>query len=498
MQSYIIGIDIGTGSVKAVALDYHGNAIGSSQYYYHNLETVQGQSEQDPEIIWQGFASCIKEVIISLKQVPDAVSLSSAMHSLVIVDRDHKPVTNLITWADTRSEDVAAKLRNSDIAEALYRETGTPIHSMSPLCKIQWFKKYDSQTFDKAFKFISIKEFIWFRLFKEYEIDKSIASATGLYNILSGTWNKKSLELCAIEENHLSKIVSTNFTRDNADAEIVKELGVSANTIFCIGASDGCLANIGSYALEKGTAAITIGTSGAVRVASHSPVINFKAMIFNYVLDEQTFICGGPVNNGGNVLNWMIKSFLNIQDPQVKDYDNFFEETAKTPAGSAGLLFLPYLFGERAPIWDEQSAGVFFGIKSYHDQSHFLRASLEGVCYILKNILQIIEYTTGAIVQLNVSGGFIQSRLWIQILSDITGKKIALVQTDDASAIGAALLYMKSADIIEEYTSLQHAQSRMIEPIAENHLAYEKYFPIFKNLYAVLKDSMHRIDDLNK
>ncbi|MDQ6844571.1 MAG: gluconokinase, partial [Bacteroidota bacterium] len=478
MEPYIIGVDIGTGSAKAVALKYSGEIIASSQRNYNLLETASDFSEQDPEIIWNAFVACLKETVNAANSVPVAVSFSSAMHSVLVIDKNNKPITNVITWADTRSEKIAEEIRTSAIAETLYRETGTPIHSMSPLCKIIWFKKKSTEIFAGAFKFISIKEFIWYRLFNEYEIDKSLASATGLYNILTGVWNKRSLDLCGITASHLSTIVPTDFARKNINKQIGEELNITSNTSFCIGASDGCLANIGSYALERGTAAITIGTSGAVRIAAHEPVFDFKAMIFNYVLDEDTFICGGPVNNGGNILNWMMHSFLKIANPADSEYNTFFKEVAEAPAGSKGLLFLPYLFGERAPIWDEKSAGIFFGIKSFHNQSHFLRASMEGVCYGLKNILAIIEESKGTIEQLNVSGGFIHSKVWVQILSDVTGKEICLVQTDDASAIGAAMLYMKSVNIIEKYSSLQHGERSTVLPIDGNHLVYEKYYPV--------------------
>ncbi|MEP7230017.1 MAG: gluconokinase [Ginsengibacter sp.] len=497
MEPYIIGVDIGTGSAKAVALKYSGDVITSAQSHYKILEaSVAGYSEQDPETIWSAFLHCVKKVIRSVGRVPNAVSFSSAMHSLVVIDKDNRPITKLITWADTRSETIAGEIRASAIAESLYRETGTPIHSMSPLCKIMWFGKNQPEIFERAYKFISIKEFIWYRLFNEYEIDKSIASATGLYNISTGVWNNRSLEFCGIRSDNLSKIVSTAFTRKNINNVVGEELGIGSDTNFCIGASDGCLANIGSFALDKGTAAITIGTSGAVRVASHNPVFNFNAMIFNYVLDDNTFICGGPVNNGGNILNWMVGSFLKIENPDEDVYNSFFKKVDEVPAGSKGLLFLPYLFGERAPIWDEKSAGVFFGIKSYHSQPDFLRASMEGVCYVLKNILQLIEESTGVIVQLNVSGGFIHSQTWVQILADVTGKEICLVQSDDASAIGAAMLYMKSANLLDKYNSLQKKENAMVTPDAKNHLVYEKYLPVFKNLYFILKDSMHRMNDM--
>ena len=496
MRPYIIGVDIGTGSAKAVSIDFFGEILASSQVHYPMLKNPEGFSEQDPETVWDAFVKCVKEIVNTMQHVPVAVSLSSCMHSLIVTDKNHFPITNLISWADTRSEKIAYEIRESENAESIYKETGTPIHSMSPLCKIIWLRTQATEIFAKANKFISIKEFIWYKLFNAYQVDQSIASATGLFNIEKYEWNSNSLQLCGIETGHLSEIVRTDFIRNDANDKIASLLHVSANTQFCIGASDGCLANLGSFAMDKATAAITIGTSGAVRIANAKPVINFGAMIFNYVLDTNTFICGGPVNNGGNVFDWMMKSFLQIPNAGKREYDNFFKRVDEIPPGSKGLLFLPYLHGERAPIWDEKSCGLFFGIKSFHDQSYFLRAALEGICYGLKNILQIIEQATQAIKQLNVSGGFIHSETWVQILADVTGKKICLVQTEDASAIGAGFLYLKAIKIVEDYSSLKPSKKATIEPGENNNLAHEKYFQVFKDLYLNLQESMHRIDDI--
>ncbi|MEO6219052.1 MAG: gluconokinase [Ginsengibacter sp.] len=497
MQSYLIGVDIGTGSAKAVALNSSGQVIGSSQIHYSMLVTPHGYSEQDTDIVWHAFVNCIREVVNTLQHVPFAVSLSSCMHSLIVVNEHHLPVTHLISWADTRSEKIADEIRASEIAELIYRQTGTPIHSMSPLCKIIWINKHAPGIFAKAHKFISIKEFIWHKLFNAYQVDQSIASGTGLFNIETLNWNNDSLKLCGISSTALSEIVSTSFIRDEINPSIAAELSIPAGTQFCIGASDGCLANLGSFAMEKGTAAITIGTSGAVRVANESAIFNFDTMTFNYVLDEETFICGGPVNNGGNILKWLIHSFLNGTGENKNEYDDFFKKIDTIPSGSQGLLFLPYLHGERAPVWDEKASGVYFGIKSYHNQSHFLRAGLEGVCYVLKNILQTIEQSTSLIQQLNVSGGFINSELWVQILADVTGKKICLVQTEDASAIGAAFQCMKALNKIKNYSLLQPVNNIIVEPVENNHTVYEKYYPVFKSLYTNIKDSMHQLDEIN-
>ena len=426
MKQCFTGIDIGTGSAKAVALNAEGEVIAVSQSYYSTNSPQPGYSEQDPEIIWQAFVNCIHDILKKTERLPMAVSFSSGMHSLLVMDNKNVAITPLITWADTRSEKIAEEIRKSADAEKIYTETGTPIHSMSPLCKIKWLKENEAEIFKSAFKFISIKEFIWYRLFGSYQVDYSIASATGLFNIENYEWNKRSLELCGITAAHLSDIVPTDFIRDDVNPAIAEILSIPAKTIFCIGAGDGCLANVGSYAVTPGTVALTIGTSGAVRSAGARPVNNFQAMIFNYLLDKNIFISGGPINNGGNALKWIFETFLNNKNPSEADYEIFFKTIEAIPAGCNGLLFLPYLYGERAPVWDEKSSGVFFGIRSYHTNAHFLRAAVEGICFALKNILEILEASTVPVTQLSVSGGFVHSKTWMQILADVTNKEIIL------------------------------------------------------------------------
>jgi len=492
-QQYIIGIDIGTGSTKAIAMDNKGTIIADSQIYYSTQNPKPGYAEQDPEIIWKAFKNCIGEIVDSIKYAPVSISFSSAMHGLIAVNKENKAISNLITWADIRSEKIAEQIRKSKEAKSIYRATGTPIHPMIPLCKIIWLHKNQPAGFKNTFKFISIKEFIWYRLFGVYEVDHSIASATGLFNIKTLQWNKASLELCGINANQLSEPKPTNFIRKNADSSILNSLSLSAETSFCIGASDGCLANLGSYAMDKGSAALTIGTSGAVRIASSKPRYNFEEMTFNYLLDDKTFICGGPVNNGGNVVQWLFEAFLNIEKPTEKDYENLFNRIDSIPAGSNGLIFLPYLNGERAPVWDGRASGVFMGIKPFHTQAYFLRAALEGICYSMKQVLQIVESSTSKIDKLVVGGGFIHSKTWMHILADITGKKLVVIETQDSSAVGAALLNMKAIKMIKNYSSLKPNISQTVKPDLKNQKRHEDNYAVFKTLYPALKDSMHKI-----
>lgn len=498
-MKYILGIDIGTGSAKAVAVNLDYEPFAVSQHHYPTNCPKPGYSQQDPELIWHAFKNCIAD-LVSVHGQPLAVSLSSAMHSLIPLDQDGSALSDMLTWADSRASEIATRIRESETGTSVYETTGTPVHSMSPLCKIIWIRENDPDLFNRTSKFISIKEYIWFKVFGEFRIDHSIASATGLFDILNKVWSEQALELAGITSRYLSDPVDTDHINQNFDPQSSSIHALKAGIPFVIGASDGCTANLGTYAIRPGTAALTIGTSGAIRVANDKPVYNFKAMTFSYCLDRETYICGGPVNNGGIALQWLMKDLLGNTQPDDEDYIDLFEKIESVQAGSQGLIFLPYLTGDRAPIWDTKSCGNFFGIRLQHGQAHFARAVLEGICYALNDVLLAVEEYSDKIGQINVSGGFVASSTWMQILADITGKRLSLLQTEDASALGAAFIAIKKLGLAESgsYPAIPKSKKEIfIEPNLNNHDIYRKNFTIFRQLYVNLKDIMHQVHALN-
>jgi len=496
-MKYTLGIDIGTGSTKAVAVgvDYH--AFDSSQFFYSTSTPKTGYSEQDPEQIWEAFQQCISELTTKLGENPLAISLSTAMHSLIAVDESGRALSPMMTWADSRSAAIADELLASPLGMELYHLTGTPIHSMSPLCKIIWIKENEPEFFKKVHKFISIKEFIWYRLFQTFEVDYSIASCTGLMDVQQLTWSDKALATAGITEVQLSSLVPSGHSRRGHAASQSLQF-LDPQTPFVIGASDGCLANLGTGAVRPGVAALTIGTSGALRVASHQAVLNEKAMTFSYRLDDDIFINGGPINNGGIALKWHLKNLYRKTELTDEDYDDALGQMEKVEPGAGGLLFLPYLQGERAPIWDSKSCGTFFGMRVTHLNPHFTRAVVEGVCFALNDVLQSLSASGQLITQLNVSGGFVSSPAWLQILADITGKKLVLATTEDASAVGAAYLAAKALGISAEYPKPDRHEITEIKPDPENHEKYRQYFKLYKNLYSSLKGLMGELDVIQK
>ena len=495
-KPYIVGIDIGTGSTKAVSMDLEGNVLNVSQCGYPTLNPEPGYSEQNPEDIWGGFTSCIIDTMQEMGYAPEAISLSSAMHSFIPVDQNGGALHNMITWADARSEALAEILRESAEAEFIYNTSGTPIHAMSPLSKLLWLKGSNKELFEQSHKFISIKEYIWFKLFRTFEIDYGIASATGLFDIIKLQWSPEIMEIASITTDRLSVPVNTNFSRKINDPEVLSSLGLNHGISVVIGSSDGCCANLGSAVTDDYKAALTIGTSAAVRVTANAPVYNFKAMTFNYLLDEQTYVCGGPLNNGGVAIDWAIEKFLNKVEPDETDYEYFFKQIEATAAGSGGLIFVPYLTGERAPIWDTAVTANFVGLQLHHGQQHFFRAVLEGVCMAINEVLLAVEQATMPIKQLNISGGFLNAPVWMQVLANVTGKKLVVVQADDASAIGAIIL---AARVLHPDSKLEEKLARetqTIMPDYSQHEVYKKLQPVYGRLYDDLKTVMHTLKSL--
>jgi gluconokinase len=484
-MKYILGIDIGTGSTKAVALSLNCDPVGTCQQPYPTFSPLPGYSEQDPETIWTAFVRCINEMVNKMGAAPEVIGLSSAMHSMIAVDAAGTALAPMMTWADARSAAIAGQMRTTDAGMKIYEATGTPIHAMSPLCKLIWLRENQSGLFDAAHKFVSIKEYIWYRLFSEYRIDHSIASCTGLFDLETRSWNIDAIQMAKIDPARLSEPVCTNYTREGLSPTAAVLFAVH-DIPFVIGASDGCLANLGSHATGPGVAAITIGTSGAVRVASAKPASN-PAMTFSYVLDEQTYICGGPVNNGGIALQWLLRNVFGKETLSPEDYNNLFELIKPISAGSEGLVFLPYLNGERAPVWDASASGGFFGLRLQHGQGHLARAALEGICYALNQVLITLEQNTGHIHKINVSGGFVHSEVWMQLLADVTGKPLILMHTEDASAIGAAYLAAKTTGLTNGYPQPEPTENA-ITPDWQTHEVYKKGFATYTRLYPALMD----------
>jgi len=482
-MNYYLGIDIGTTSVKAVAFSGRGEVLAKHASSYSMRHPQPLWSEQDPREIAAAVTTSINTVLQTLAPAqPQLLGFSAAMHSLLAVDAAGEPLTNCIIWADNRAAMIADSLRQTDTGRHLYHTTGVPVHAMSPLCKLLWLKANEPAVFTAAHKFIGIKEYLFYTWFGTWAVDTAIASATGLMNLRSLQWDKTILDFVGITPEKLPAIVrGQEIFYYDPSREQQAPLLLDRKTPFVIGGSDGALANLATSSCNDGALVITIGTSSAARILTQQAETDKYMRTFCYHAKDNCYIVGGAGNNGAIVLQWLREAILQTNDslPQL------FEQAATAPAGCAGLLFLPYILGERAPVWNPQAKGVFFGLTINHTKAHLIRAVIEGVIYSLYSIGRIMMDSHKP-QKIYANGGFAQSSFWLQVLADTFNKKVIVTDPVESSALGAVLTGMEALHQTPEID--RHSLPEYI-PNPVDHAVYAQQFRKFERLYELLKDA---------
>lgn len=508
MSHFMLGVDIGTTSTKAVVFTLDGRIVAQHAVEYPLLCTVPGMAEQDPQQIYQAVLGAIGTAVNAAAAAPGDIALASfsaAMHSVIALDKDSRLLTNSITWADNRASRWARHLREDHGGQAIYERTGTPIHPMSPLCKLMWLRADRPEVYARAARFVGIKEYVFFRLFGRWLVDYSIASATGLFNVRRLDWDEAALALAGIDAGKLSELVPTTHHVQGLQADVASQLGLTVHTPFVVGANDGVLSNLGVNAIGAGQVAVTIGTSGAMRTVIDRPMTDASGRTFCYALTHQHWVVGGPVNNGGNIFRWVRDELATAETESARrcgidPYDALTQIAGQVPPGAAGLLFHPYLAGERAPLWNADLRGSFFGLALHHRKEHMIRAALEGVIFNLYTILPALEDLVGPTRRMMATGGFARSPLWRQMMADIFNREVVVPQSVESSCLGAAVLglfalgMIRSLDMIAEMVG---ATSRHL-PIQSNVAIYERLRPVFMAIPHKLADEYRVLSEFQR
>ena len=470
MRAAVLGVDIGTTSAKAVAFDAGGEALGEAEAGYELLEPEPGQAVQDPEAVLAAVREAVRGAAASAGEVA-GVAFSSAMHGLLALDGGDRPLTPLVTWADGRAAEQAAWLRAAH--PGLHGQTGTPLHPMSPLAKLRWFAERERETFAAAHRWVGMKELLVARWGGEWVIDHSCASGTGLLDLRSLGWHPEALGLAHVRAAQLSRPVPETYRVPLRS----DELGLPAGTPLVVGGGDGPLANLGLGAMEPGVAAISIGTSGAVRVVVEEPRTDPRGRVFCYALLPGRWVVGGAVNNGGVVLEWAGEALA----PDL-DRDEILELAAQAPPGSDGLLMVPALLGERAPSWDPGATATYARLTRRHGREHLVRAALEGVCLQLALVLDAVREAGHEVRELRATGGFARSPLWRQMLADVLGMDVGFASGRQASARGAAAVGFSALGVETSIGEVEIERTHRPDPAAAAVYAAEK--PAFARLSA--------------
>ncbi len=508
-MKYMIGVDIGTTSTKSVLYDENGQFIMKHNIGYPLHTPNVDVSEENPDELFDAVLMTVKYVVREAnikKEDIKLISFSAQMHSLIALDTQHHRLTESITWADNRASKYAELINKEHQGSDIYQRTGTPIHPMSPLSKIFWMKHEQSDIYKQTAMFADIKTYIFYQLFEKYFIDYSMASATGMFNLEKLDWDKEALELLGITEAQLPQLVPTTHILKGMKKRYATLMGIDENTPIIVGASDGVLSNLGVNSYKKGEVAVTIGTSGAIRTVINKPRTDYKGRIFCYVLDEDHYVIGGPVNNGGVVLRWLRNELLASEVETAKrlgvdPYDVLTKIASRVKPGAEGLIFHPYLAGERAPLWNADARGSFFGLTLSHQKEHMIRAALEGVLYNLYTVyLALIEVMNETPSTIKATGGFAKSEVWRQMMADIFDTDLIVPESYESSCLGACVLGLKALGEIDDFSIIEEmvGTTNAHQPDSATVQVYQQLVSIFINLSRSLEERYAEIADFQR
>jgi len=475
-MQYYIGIDIGTSAAKALAFSPAGSLLAKSTVAYPLYQPGPGLVELDAATVLDATLKAINDTAGKMGTTPAVISFCTAMHGLMVPDAGGEPLTGLFTWADTRSASQAAELHRTGMAKTLYPLTGVPVHAMSPLCKLLWLREHRPELLVPANRFIDSKTYLWQRLTGKFQLDTAVASATGLLNIHTLHWEPQALQLTGLYAQQLAELVPTGYSITLPAGNAL--LPFAGETTLVIGSSDGALSNIGTGATDQHRLSITIGTSAAARIMVPLAQTDPDMHSFCYHASEGNYIIGGASSNGAVVLQWLREELLQTND----SYDSLVEAAFAIPAGSEGLVTLPYLLGERAPRWDPAAKAAFIGMQSHHTRAHMVRSAIEGICYNLYTICEPLlqQYPVKSI---GASGGFAKSEGWLQLLADLTNLPVNETHGEDAAALGAVMLAATALHL--PFTAATHTP-KTYRPDAARHRQYREAHRHFEKLYRLL------------
>ncbi len=485
----MIAVDIGTSSSRAVvfSLDLQEQAQANRTYDLSCPEV--GAAEQDPEIIVEAVMDVAAEALSkSGLQGRDIVfiSFSANQHNLIALDADKRPLTQLWTWADLRPSEAAARLRQH---ASPYQRTGCPIHPMYWPAKIKHFLDHLPQICKETAHIVCIKEYVLFRLNGQLVVDASVAAGTGLLDIQRLDWDQPLIEHLGMDPSWLSPVVEPTHILHGLRPEHAARMGLPQDIPLVVGGSDGTLSSLGAGAVEPGVMALMIGTSAAVREVVNEPRLHPQEQTWCYYLGQQRWVSGGATSNGGNVLKWFLEEMCEGHG----SFGDLDQQAGTVAAGADGLLFLPFLAGERCPHWNHDARGVYFGMNLQTSKSHMLRAAMEGVAFQLFSIYQALIDINGVPKEIRATGGLARSTVWLQIMADVFGHDLAVPMSAEGSAFGAAAVGLIALGYEQDFSFAAKAipVGRVVTYDAERHGLYSELFLRNRSLYHVLSDEFH-------
>lgn len=503
----LLGLDIGTTGAKAILIDAKGNVRATATTGYPLRTPRPGWTEQDPEDWWNAARASIRSVLSTSGSPPfpiAAVGLTGQMHGLVPLDGHGRVIRPAILWNDQRTADECAWITERIGAARVLEVTGNPVLTGFTAPKIVWMRRHELEHLARLAHVLLPKDYVRYRLTGEFATDVADASGTSLFDVRRRTWSQLMLDALEIPRSWLPRVLESPEVSGAVTSRAATDTGLPPGTPVVAGAGDQAAQAVGTGIVRPGTISVTLGTSGVVFAHLDSVQVDpqGRTHTFCHAVPGRWHVMGVMLSAGGS-LRWLRDSLH--PDARFRDnldpYEAMADEAAAVAPGSEGLLFLPYLTGERTPHADPYARGAFVGLTIRHTRGHLIRAVMEGVAMGLRDSLEILRTMNVACTEIRVSGGGARSPVWRQILADVFGQDLVTVNATEGAAYGAALLAGVGSGV---FGSVEEACDRTVgihgrtAPEPDHVRVYDTMFTHYRALYPALQHVMRAVSTLTE
>lgn len=502
MKPYLLGIDIGTSACKIVVFRRDGEVVSQANGKYPVYYPRPGWAEQNPEEWWEAVCLAVKEALRRGKVLPEEIAgigIDGQSWSAVAVDRTGKVLTNTPIWMDTRAKDICREV-NAKIGEkAIFELSGNSLQASYTTGKILWYKENMPEVYEKTYKILQSNSYIAYKLTGQITQDLSQGYGLHCFDMHNGTWNEEMCDKLGISIDILPEIYACHDVVGEVTERAAKDSGLAAGTPVVAGGLDAACGTLGAGVLHTGETQEQGGQAGGMSICTDTYKADQRLILSCHVVPNLWLLQGGTTGGGG-VMRWLEREFADYEREEGKkegksSLELFNEIAEKVTPGSDGVIFLPYMSGERSPIWDPNAKGVYYGLDFRKTKGHFVRAAMEGVALSLRHNLEVAKEAGIDVSVLRAMGGAANSLLWTQIKADVTGKPIMVSSSDTATTLGAVMLAGVGVGIyknFEEAVTLTVKAKRFHKPNLENAKVYEQSYEIYLELYEKLKDTMKK------
>ena len=492
---YLMGIDIGTTATKIILIDLIGHVVASVEKPSTLLSQYAGWAEEDANLWWQnvqaGVPECIRKAGIEAGQIA-AVGTSGMVPTVVLLDKDGQVLRNSIQQNDARTVDEIQYLRSKTDAADILRRTGSAITQQTIGAKILWLRRHEPEIMENAVHLMGAYEFIAHRLTGAFYLERNWALESGYFDLYKEDWDDDILALSTINRNMLAGVHWSSEVIGQVTPQAAALTGLKAGTPVVAGSADHIASSFSSGLKNQGDLLVKLGGAGDIMISLDDIVVD-ERLFLDYHTVPGKYFASGCMASSGSLIKWFRNQFA----PQM-DYPDLDKGAEAIPAGSGGLILLPYFLGEKTPIQDPLARGTLVGLTLTHTRSHVYRAVLEGISYGFYHHLVVLAEHGMKPTRARCANGGARSVLWKQVTADVLGIQLEQVADHPGSSLGAAFCAGMGVGAFKRWDEIEHyiKISSITQPDPENHIRYQKLFGLYREIYDSLKDKFPRLAEI--